>query len=337
MPIMLGRRQFISGVAAGAMARRRSARPQTRVQTVLGPVGADQLGVTLMHEHVMVDFIGAREVRRDRYNPEEVFQTALPYLKRVREHGCRTLVECTPAFIGRDASLLKRLSEASGLHIITNTGYYAAGDKYKFLPEHAYTEDAEQLARRWIAEAEQGIDGTGIKPGFIKIGVTKGPLPEIERKIVDAAALTHRATGLAIASHTGDGAAAMDQLDILKARGVAPAAFVWVHAQSERDSTFHLIAAKRGAWVEFDGVSPDSLERHVRLARNMSQSGFLERTLLSQDAGWYHVGEPGGGRFKPYEFLLEKFIPALEKSGVTRAQFRTLLESNPREALTVAS
>jgi phosphotriesterase-related protein len=290
-----------------------------------------------MHEHVMVDFVGAQEIRPGRYDPDEVFRTALPHLNRVKKRGCTTFVECTPAFIGRDAALLKRLAEATGLHIVTNTGYYAAGEKYKFLPQHAWTESAERLARRWIAEAERGIDGTGIKPGFIKIGVTKGHLPEIDRKIVLAAALTHRATGLTIASHTGDGAAAMEQLDILEAGGVAPGAFVWVHAQSERDEGFHLNAAKRGAWVEFDGVRPESLERDVRLVGNMLRNGFLRRTLLSQDAGWYHVGEAGGGSFRPYEFLLDEFVPALEKAGVTQAQLRTLLESNPREALTLKS
>jgi phosphotriesterase-related protein len=69
----------------------------------------------------------------------------------------------------------------------------------------------------------------------------------------------------------------------------------------------------------------------------MLRNGFLRRTLLSQDAGWYHVGEAGGGNFRPYEFLLDEFVPALEKAGVTQAQLRTLLESNPREALTLKS
>src|SRR5213083_3790444 len=107
------------------IARSLSARPPfPSVQTVLGPLSPDRLGATLMHEHVLVDFIGADKVNRDRYDAGEAFRTALPYLKRAYERGCRTLVECTPAYIGRDPLLLKRLSHASGVNIITNTGYY---------------------------------------------------------------------------------------------------------------------------------------------------------------------------------------------------------------------
>ena len=103
------------------------------------------------------------------------------------------------------------------------------------MPAFAFTETAEQLAARWIREAERGIDDTAIKPAFMKIGVDAAPLSEIDAKLVRAAARTHRETGLPIASHTGTGAAAMAELDLLEAAGVPPSAFIWVHAQSERD------------------------------------------------------------------------------------------------------
>ncbi|MCS6951139.1 MAG: phosphotriesterase, partial [bacterium] len=89
------------------------------VFTVTGRVRADRLGVILPHEHVLVDFIGADRVSRSRYDPEEVYRVVLPYLQRLRKAGCRTLVECTPAYLGRDPQLLQRLSKASGLHLLT--------------------------------------------------------------------------------------------------------------------------------------------------------------------------------------------------------------------------
>jgi phosphotriesterase-related protein len=290
-----------------------------------------------MHEHVMVDFAGAASVSRSRYDAEEVFRTALPYLKRLAQAGCSTLVECTPAYIGRDPGLLKKLSEAGGIRIVTNTGYYAAGQDYKFLPQHARTETAGQLAERWVREAREGLDGTGIRPGIIKIGVTRGDLPELDRKIVAAAALTHKETGLTIASHTGDGKAALIQLDILEKHGVSPEAFIWVHAQSESDTSLHAAAARRTAWVEFDGISEKSLQRDLKLVRHMAEAGLLGRTLLSQDAGWYHVGEPGGGQYRGYDYLLTGFVPALQREGLTRDDVRTLLEANPGSALTIRS
>lgn len=146
-----------------------SATPKRRrIETVRGAIDPDRLGTTLIHEHVLVDFIGADQASPSRYNADEVFAAALPKLKDLYAAGCRALVECTPAFLGRDPRLLRRLSEASGLHIITNTGLYGA-NKDRHIPKFAYTETTDVLARRWITEYQRGIDG--IKPGFMKIGV----------------------------------------------------------------------------------------------------------------------------------------------------------------------
>ena len=213
----ISRRAWLAGAAAmlGGWPRTVST-SATEVQTVTGPVDAAALGVTLMHEHLLVDFIGAAGVSRSRYNADDVFSVALPHLRKVRELGCETLVDCTPAYLGRDPELLRRLSVASGLLILTNTGLYgAANDKH--LPEFSFTESAEQLAARWIDEATVGVERTTIKPAFMKIGVDGAPLSEVDAKLARAAALTTRRTGLPIASHTGSGAAALAQLDILQA------------------------------------------------------------------------------------------------------------------------
>ena len=286
-----------------------------------------------MHEHVLVDFIGADRISPARYDANDAFASVLPHLQQVRALGCSTLVECTPAFLGRDPRLLQRLSEASGIQIVSNTGYYGAA-KDKHLPPHAFTETDEQLAARWIREHERGIDDTSIRPAFMKIGVDEAPLSEVDRKLVRAAALAHRGTGLPIAAHTGSGTAALEELDLLEAAGVPLGAFIWVHAQSERDGTFHTRAAKRGAWVEFDGISPASVARHVELVANMKAQGLLDHVLVSHDAGWYRVGEPGGGQFRPYDTLFTAFVPALKAAGFVEGQVRQLLVVNPRAALT---
>jgi Phosphotriesterase family len=207
----------------------------SRVVTVRGPIAPEQMGRTLPHEPILVDFIGAARVSRDRYDAGEVFRAALPHLRRIRDQGIGTLVECTPAYLGRDVTLLRRLAEASGLHLVTNTGSYGANGG-QHLPEHARTESADELAARWLREWREGIEGSGIRPGFIKIGTDAGPLPEVNRKLVRAAARSHLASGLTIAAHTGDGTAAMQELEILREEGVAPSAFIWVHAQNEPDT-----------------------------------------------------------------------------------------------------
>ncbi len=333
------RRDFFkfAGLGVSPFIFPRAAQPGLRaaqVMTVRGPIPARRLGRTLMHEHVMVDFAGADQIAPGRYNPDEVFATALPHLQKLKAGGCQTLVECTPAFLGRDPALLRRLSIASGLNILTTTGFYGAA-KDKYVPQFAYTETVEQLAGRWVKEFEEGIPPDGIKPGIIKIGVNPGPLSDIDSKLVVAAALTHRRTGLTIASHTGDGTAALAQIALLKEQKVHPSAFIWVHAQNERDTSLHRRAAEQGAWVEFDGIAPKTIDRHVELVLGMRRAGYLGRVLISQDAGWYHVGEPGGGAYRDYTTLFAEFLPALRKAGVGDNPIRTLVVRNPCRALSL--
>jgi phosphotriesterase-related protein len=275
----------------------------------------------LVHEHVLVDFVGADQIRPGRYDRDEVFRIARPKLDEVRRLGCRRLLECTPNFLGRDPALLARLSDATGIEIWSNTGLYGAAD-HKFVPAFARSETAAQLASRWIAETREAW-----RPRFIKIGVNRGPLDEIDRKLVRAAAITSRETGLTIASHTGDGAAAVEQLEIVTAETVSPAKFVWVHAQNERDHGLHERVARAGSWVEFDGIGPKTVEFHLECVRFLAAKGLLNRTLVSQDAGWYHVGEPGGGEFRGYTYLYTDFLPRLNP-----AEVATLMWENPRAA-----
>jgi phosphotriesterase-related protein len=333
----MDRRDFLQTTLAG-LALPRDAQVASpvetprRVNTVLGPVDPGRLGEVLMHEHVLVDFIGAEQITPGRYDPEEVFQTALPHLRKLKSVGCNTLVECTPAYLGRDPALLRRLAKAAGLRIVTNTGLYgAANDRY--VPRFALRETAHNLAARWIAEFRSGIPPTDIRPGIIKIGVDPGALSAIDAKLVTAAALTHRETGLAIASHTGDGKAAMAQLELLKQHGVSPSAFIWVHAHNEKDRDFHRRAAEMGAWVEFDGVSAETLASHEDMVLAMRHYGLLDRVLVSQDAGWYHVGEPGGGEFRGYDTLFTKFLPRLTAAGLSETGLLALLSQNPQRAL----
>lgn len=300
--------------------------------TVAGAVATSDLGVVLPHEHIMVDFIGADRVTPDRYDRDEVAEVARPHLVRARELGARTLVECTPAYLARDPELLLRLASESGLHILTNTGYYgAAHDAY--LPPHAFTEDADALAARWLAEWRHGIDGGGVRPGFIKIGVDPGPLSDVDAKLVRAACRTRRGSGLAIASHATNGVAALAALAILEEEGVEPDAFIWVHAHAEQDRRSHVEAARRGAWVEFDGVAPDTVEQHVALVAAMREAGHLDRVLVSHDAGWYHVGEPQGGAYRGYETLFTQLIPALERAGFRHEEIALITVTNPAKAL----
>ena len=304
------------------------------IMTVNGPVPSSEMGTTLTHEHILVDFIGADSISEQRWDRGKVIEKALPFLMQVKKLGCKTLIECTPEYIGRDPVMLKSLSDSSGMHIITNTGYYGAG-KNKYLPQHAYTETADQLASRWIREWENGIKETQIKPGFIKIGVASDTLSELHRKLVIAAARTHLKTGLTIASHTGPAIPAFEQVEILRQEGVAPDAFIWVHAQAEKDLTNHVKAAGMGAWISFDGLNENNTEEYIKMIKNMKENSLLGKVLLSHDAGWYHPGEENGGEFRGFTTLFEKLVPLLLKEGFSNEEIHQLLVLNPANAFTI--
>ncbi|MGV3600871.1 MAG: phosphotriesterase family protein [Dyadobacter fermentans] len=332
MAITISRRQLLAAFVAAPLAARVNASEAPYTYTVVGKIPVSELGAALIHEHVLVDFIGAAKISPDRWKHDEVIQKVLPYLQEIKSRGIRTLVECTPAFIGRDVALLKKLSERSGLQMLTNTGYYGASDN-KYLPEWAFTQTAAQLADRWIAEFEKGIDGTGIRPGFIKTGVNSGKLSELHQKLIRAAALTHLKTGLTICSHTGPALPAREEIEILKQSGVHASAFVWVHASGTADEMEDV--GKSGCWISLDGVNTDNIERHVELLRFFKSKKRLGQVLISHDAGWYRPEEPDGGEFRGYTTISDQLIPALKTAGFTDADVRTLMTANPAKAFAI--
>jgi phosphotriesterase-related protein len=103
-----------------------------------GTALAAQTASVLVHEHVLVDFVGADQIRPGRYDADEVFRIARTKLEELRQFGCRRLLDCTPNYLGRDPELLARLSDAAGLEIWSNTGLYSAAN-HKFLPGFART------------------------------------------------------------------------------------------------------------------------------------------------------------------------------------------------------
>ncbi len=308
--------------------------------TVKGEIPVEEMGISLIHEHIMVDFIGADSTGYHRWNKSEVIGRALPFLMEAKQKGVNTFFECTPAYLGRDPLLLRELSEKTGINIVTNTGYYGAMNN-KYIPEHAFTDTPEDIARVWIDEFNNGIDGTGIFPGFIKIAVErKDTLSPMHVKIVKAAAIAHKATGLTIVSHTGTDGPAFAQLKILKEEGVSPDAFVWTHAQR---GTFDGIvnAAKQGSWISIDNISINNADKMggiewcVELITKLKKENLLHKILLSHDSGWYNVGQENGGNYRGYNDIFDFLIPALRENGLNQEDIDLLLVKNPQRAYAV--
>jgi len=299
-----------------------------KIRTVLGDISLGKFGLALVHEHVICDFIGADKVSRERYDPKEVFDVMLPYLKEIRQLGVTGFAECTPAYMARDGELLAGLSKASDLHILTNTGLY----KEPYLPRYAFEYSADQLKDMWTKEIEHGIDGTPIKAGFIKIAVNPGPIIPLQQRIVRAAARCSLSTGAVIACHTASGVAAMHLLRIIGEEGLDPDRLIVVHCDAEEDLKYHLDIARTGAWVEYDAVREENAERTMRLIGFTAENGFEDQLLLSQDAGWYHVGEKGGGEIRGFGYVVKGFVPTMLRNGFSQELVDKVLIGNPARA-----
>ncbi|MCI0536434.1 MAG: hypothetical protein L0Z50_14535 [Verrucomicrobiales bacterium] len=349
------RREFIGALIAGTLGLNLPAvvdaatEGRPFIQTVLGPIPAGSFGSALTHEHLLVDFIGAAQTGRHRWDVSAVVKRMLPYLTQLKERGVTGLVECTTAYFGRDPRVLKQLAEATGLHIVTNTGYYGnPNDKY--LPKHAYDETADQLAARWVREWEQGIEDTGIKPGFMKIGIheAKGDplkLSDIHEKLVRAAAGVSKRTGLTTVCHTGfrfvtrawegGGPAGLAAARLFIAEGGAPGRFIMAHSDGH-GLEINQQAAELGVWVAYDAISRRSLEQHLELVTAMIKK-HAGRVLLSHDNGWFNVGQANGGEVRDFNYLHDTFLPALRKAGVSQEIIHGLTVKNPAAAFGVIS
>jgi len=304
----------------------------TTIMTVSGPVPLKNMGFTLTHEHLFSTF-GLDAEEKSLYNTEELLSIVLPFLQQAKSAGCTTIVDCTAAYFGRNVEILKIMAEKSGVNILTNTGIYGAANG-RYIPQYVYTETAQQVADRWIGEYKNGIDKTGIRPGFMKLGINSGPLQAIDKKLLEAAAITHLATGLTMAVHTTDNSdAAFEQLSILKTHHVSPSGWIWTHAHVLSTNEPLLKAAKIGAWISFDGYHVQKQERFLSGLHAMKQAGYLDQVLLSHDGDGYP--EKGKMPSRLSLDLLTDFLPALLKSGFSQADIQQVTVTNPSNAFAV--
>src|SRR4051812_44531848 len=119
------------------------------LQTVTGPITSQEAGRILEHEHVLVGFVEDGRLTPELYDRNEVVSSILPLLLKLKEAGCSTMVDCAPEYLGRDPYILRQLSDLSGIHLVTNTGFY----KTPFLPAFVYEISERDLAELWTQEA----------------------------------------------------------------------------------------------------------------------------------------------------------------------------------------
>lgn len=313
----------------------------TKIQTTTGTASPNELGRTLIHEHVLVGFPGWElDAKAPKFKRAEGMARAVDQMHELQSYGVKTFVDPCPMDLGRDAEFLAELSQKSGMRVICTTGAYfeAEGNTYTFrhLP-------LEEIAEIYIKEIEDGIGDTGIKAGAIKIATGAPRISDYERKLVTAGARAAKATGVPVISHTQDGCCGQDQIDIVTGEGLPAQQLVVGHSDGIDDPDYHRRLAERGAFVGFDrfGISlfqPDA----VRIANvlKLVAAGHLERILISHDSIVCWLGRPVPYAQSLDEMLemlpkwrsthiFKEILPQLESQGLSAEQIETILVKNP--------
>lgn len=297
--------------------------------TTLGLRRTDELGLILPHEHIFVDLGPIEEENWRSATAEQVIPVMAPEIEKIKKQSVTALVECTPVGVGRRADIDRAVSEATGLPVLVPTGIY----RQPWIPPWALDASEDALAEWMLGELSDEIESSGVQAAWIKVSAGDDGITDAEAKVLRAAAQAGKTTNAIIGSHTIRGRVVRDQLDILEETGYTAERFIWIHTQAEPDFDLHLEMARRGAWLEYDGIGGgQSDEAYIERIQRLLEAGFGHRLMLSHDRGWYDPSKPGGGVPKPFTYLVETFLPKLRAAGVDQATIRQLTQTNPFNA-----
>ena len=310
------------------------------VMSVTGPIEADQLGFTLMHEHLYVD------IRRDQWNlenitndPELVYSELMQYVNA----GGVTLVDQTsnglkgvdqPLFSTKHPLAIKEMAERTGLQIILGSGWY----RESYYEPYLYKATTDQIAEEIVGEVTQGIDGTDVRAGIIgEIGSHFSWVSPAEERVFRAAARAQKETGVTLVTHSPQ-EAGLQQLKIMLEEGADPSRIVVGHSQSYPHHDYHAEIARLGAYFSFDSMGSlktgNDYDRGVllRLIRQIIDAGLIDRLLFSHDVcrKGHYTTHGGVG----YSYVSTQLFDDLRQIDFTEEQFQQIMIENPRRALT---
>lgn len=314
----------------------------SRVNTVLGPIAAEELGLVAIHEHIGYGMPGSELDTRWWKTPEQRYKETVPKLRAFHEHGGGTFVDVTGICNGRDVDYYKSLSAKTGVHIIACTGF-VGGDTA--LPHFARA-SVDYLAGVFEHEITVGIGTTGARAGVIKVGVSRGGrMTDLDKKIYRAAARAAVRTGVPILTHLAIDA--RPAVDIFHEEGLPLDRVLFGHVDDgvNADNTPDTWIIEQGGRLGFDTFGyetelPDppfwARPRKERMDHFLRfvQSGHADKVLASADANCSPLGWPGV-QGHTVNYIFEVLIPDLRDNGVDEATITKIFVDNPADFLTI--
>jgi phosphotriesterase-related protein len=318
------------------------------VQTFRGPVRSDELGTTLIHEHV---FVRNPELEANfpdpEWDPDEATSQAISGLAELHDLGIRTVVDLTVPGLGRDVALVARVASRAPVHLVAATGWYTPNALPVYFAFHGpglTIDGPDPLVDLFVRDITLGIAGTQVRAGVIKVMTdADGITPDVER-VMCAAAEAQVQTGVPIATHslasTRNG---LEQQAFLVARGVAPDRILIGHCGDTEDLQYLRELMNNGSSIGMDRfgmehVLPD--ERRVRTVVALVERGYVDQMVLSHDAAFYsHVTPPSWRATAAPRWRMDTIprsvVPMLRDAGVSAGEIERMLVNNPRRLLEV--
>jgi phosphotriesterase-related protein len=295
------------------------------IQTLRGPIPADELGVTYVHEHVLTQPPAWRAEEDPDFLLDDP-EASLAELERFGAAGGRTLVDATARDYGRDAKALLPIAARTDVNIVCVTGWNR-GD-YGTEATEATDEALEAIL---VRDLRDGMDGTAARAAIAKLGTSDGIVLPVEERIARAVGRVQAATGCPVLTHTTRGTMAPRQLDLLEAEGADPTKVVLSHMDQNLDFGLLHELCDRGAYVLFDG--PSKLKyatdaARIAMLRRLVDAGHATRLLVSGDMGRRSYLRSYGGS-PGFDYILGTFVPHLRREGFDDALIDQIFVQSP--------
>ena len=315
------------------------------VETVQGALDAQQLGLTLIHEHLRFRDEAVAAEWPVRYDEQAELDAALEALSAAKQHGVATIVDPTAMFGGRDVRFMKRVADATGVQVVACTGIYS----YGHLPPYFVNRDIDAMADHFITDIEVGIQGSDIKAAFLKCAADEPGVTENVEKIHRAVARASVRTGAPIMAHSMPAVATGPrQVEIFREEGVDLSRVQIAHCGDTDDLGYIEGLLEQGVYVGLDRYGLEMylpIDRRNATAAELLRRGHAERVMISQDfcatIDWFPPEAAplfeDSGRIRNWSMTLvfEEVVPALRELGaMDDAIFNTVFVENPRRWLT---
>jgi phosphotriesterase-related protein len=316
------------------------------VETFRGPVTADRLGLTLIHEHIFVRNPELEVNLPDgEWNPTDMVEVAVAGLTDLYELGVRTLVDLTVPGLGRDVGLVAQVAQRVPVNLIASTGWYTTNALPRYFRFHGpgrASDVTDPLTEMFIRDIRVGIGGEKVRAGMLKVATDEeGLTPDVAR-VMSAAAIAHEETGVTISTHSHPSSRnGLEQQAFLGKRGVAAERIIIGHSGDSEDVDYLRALMDNGSTIGMDRfgmehVLPD--DRRVRTVLALLELGYADRLVLSHDAAFYSHITPPSWRLTsaPHwrmDTISKRILPMLVDAGVPPGSITQMMVDNPRRLL----